>query len=114
MFMNADESGRVKIAETPRDPLVGAFELLGKKWNGLILAALMSGPRRFAGLRDSVHGISESMLSERLNGLCSTELVSRTVTTDPPLSVTYALTARGYALAPTLRALSAWATKNLN
>lgn len=114
MSMNDDESGGVKIAVPPRDPLVSAFELLGKKWSGLILAALMSGPRGFAGLRSSVHGISDSVLSERLNSLCSAGLVSRTATAGPPLSVAYALTARGYALAPTLRALSEWADENLS
>ena len=42
------------------------FGFLGKRWNGLILGVLGGGPMGFAALARAVHGISDSVLSERL------------------------------------------------
>jgi DNA-binding HxlR family transcriptional regulator len=93
--------------------LARAFAFLGKRWNGVILATLLTGPAGFAELRRAVIGISDSVLSERLNELSGAGLVQRTVNPGPPIAVTYALTAAGAALLPTLDALTAWALENL-
>lgn len=93
--------------------LVGVFELLGKRWTGLIIATLRSGPRRFSGLRRAIDGMSERMLSERLSELGEAGLVERVVHEGPPLAVTYQLTPCGEALRPALEALEDWAGKHL-
>lgn len=93
--------------------LVRAFDLIGKRWNGVILGTLMVGPAGFSELRRGVAGISDSVLSERLTELATAGLISRTVSEGPPVSVAYALTESGQALVPTLRRLTDWATTNL-
>ncbi|MFF9566238.1 winged helix-turn-helix transcriptional regulator [Streptomyces sp. NPDC014685] len=89
------------------------FVLLGKRWNGVILASLMSGPGRFAELCRAVSGISERMLSDRLAELGEAGLVSREVDAGPPLRVTYRLTPAGEALRPALEELGSWAEQFL-
>ncbi|MEU5087065.1 helix-turn-helix domain-containing protein [Streptomyces sp. NPDC021356] len=89
------------------------FLLLGKRWNGVILASLMSGPGRFAELRRAVSGISERMLSDRLAELGEAGLVRREVDAGPPLRVSYRLTPAGEALRPALQELGGWAERFL-
>jgi DNA-binding HxlR family transcriptional regulator len=90
-----------------------AFDLLGKRWTGVVLGALSGGPIGFSALARSVEGISDSMLSDRLSELSKAGLVSRTVAEGPPLSVTYALTNAGHALLPALEQISHWAEEYL-
>lgn len=93
--------------------LVRAFALLGKRWNGLILASLEQGPAGFSELSRSLGGISDSVLSERLTELAEAGLVTRTVGGGRPVSVAYSLTDGGAALAPVLLALTRWAESYL-
>jgi DNA-binding HxlR family transcriptional regulator len=107
---------RGDVAHEPRvcdAALARAFGFLGKRWNGVILATLISGPAGFAELRRAVGGISDSVLSERLSELGSAGLVVRSVDAGPPIAVSYDLTAAGRALLPALDALGAWAAENL-
>jgi DNA-binding HxlR family transcriptional regulator len=91
-----------------------AFSVLGKRWNGMIVATLGSGPSSFVALRRSVVGISDTVLSDRLSELCETGLVARTVDAGPPVAVSYALTASGEGLLPILDQLGSWASENLS
>ena len=93
--------------------LVRAFDLLGKRWTGVVLGTLSDGASGFRALARAVEGISDSMLSERLSELANAGLVARTVTEGPPLSVTYELTEAGRALLPALEQISRWAGKHL-
>jgi DNA-binding HxlR family transcriptional regulator len=93
--------------------LVRAFDLLGKRWTGVVLATLSGGPAGFRALARAIDGISDSMLSDRLGELCGTGMVTRTVTEGPPLSVTYALTDAGRALLPALEQITRWAEEHL-
>lgn len=93
--------------------LVRAFDLLGKRWTGVVLATLKSGPAGFRALARAVEGISDSMLSDRLAELSDAGLITRTVTEGPPLSVSYELTEAGRALLPALEQIGRWAEKHL-
>lgn len=90
-----------------------AFSVLGKRWNGMIIASLGGGPSTFVALRRSVVGISDTVLSDRLAELTDTGLVARTVDPGPPVTVSYALTASGRDLLPILDQLGSWASANL-
>ena len=90
-----------------------AFDLLGKRWTGVVLGTLSGGPTGFRALARAVEGISDSMLSDRLSALTSAGLVTRTVDEGPPLSVAYALTDAGRALLPALDQISRWAEEHL-
>jgi DNA-binding HxlR family transcriptional regulator len=93
--------------------LVRAFEFLGKRWSGVVLGSLISGPAGYRELSRAIDGISVSVLSDRLSALTAAGLISRTVDEGPPLSVAYALTERGRALIPALEALGRWAEEHL-
>jgi DNA-binding HxlR family transcriptional regulator len=90
-----------------------AFSVLGKRWNGMIMAVLGDGPASFVMLRRAVDGISDAVLSERLAGLAEVGLVIRDVDAGPPVSVRYHLSEAGEQLSPLLDQLGRWAATNL-
>jgi DNA-binding HxlR family transcriptional regulator len=98
---------------SPDAGITRVFQVLGKRWTGLILAALMNGPGHFAQLRRAVPRISERMLSDRLTELGALGLVTREVEEGPPLRVSYRLTAAGTALRPAMAELTRWAEAHL-
>jgi DNA-binding HxlR family transcriptional regulator len=102
-----------EACESADAALVRAFDLLGKRWTGVVLGTLSGGPAGFRALGRAVEGISDSMLSDRLSELTDAGLVTRTVTEGPPLSVTYALTDAGRALLPALEQITRWAEEHL-
>ncbi|MEH3055399.1 MAG: helix-turn-helix domain-containing protein [Patulibacter minatonensis] len=91
-----------------------AFEVLGKRWNGVILGTLSSGPAGFSELRRGIGAITDSVLSDRLTELSALGLIERTVTDTRPPRVQYDLTDAGRGVVPALRALSSWAAEHLN
>ncbi|WP_405726137.1 helix-turn-helix transcriptional regulator [Streptomyces sp. NBC_01537] len=89
--------------------LTRVFELLGKRWTGLIVAVLTQRAVYFSELRRAIPKISERMLSDRLTELAEAGLLTREVEAGPPLRVSYRLTEAGRALGPALEALGQWA-----
>ncbi|MCD9878499.1 winged helix-turn-helix transcriptional regulator [Streptomyces guryensis] len=90
-----------------------AFALLGRRWNGLIIAALAKGPADFAQVRDRIPGIGDRMLAERLRELTTVDLVTRTVPRDPSSRTLYALSPHGNAFLIPLAAVIVWAEDHL-
>jgi DNA-binding HxlR family transcriptional regulator len=88
-----------------------AVELIGARWTGAIIRALLSGLTHFSELSAIVPGLSDRMLSERLKDLESAGIVVRQVTPSTPVRVEYHLTEKGRALAEPLNAISAWANE---
>ena len=95
------------------ESLLRAFDLLGKRWTGVLLGTLRAGPVGFRALARAVPGISDSVLSDRLGELTRAGLVARTVAEGPPVSVTYTLTEAGRALLPALEQIRRWAERHL-
>ncbi|WP_298210566.1 helix-turn-helix domain-containing protein [Ferrimicrobium sp.] len=93
--------------------LVRAFELLGKRWSGLVLGTLSDGPASYSEMRRALIPITDSVLSERLNELAAAGLVTRSVKDTRPPGVSYQLTGAGVAIVPVLDQLAAWATEHL-
>jgi DNA-binding HxlR family transcriptional regulator len=91
--------------------LTRAFTLLGKRWSGLILGVLLQGPAHFAVMARAIPGISERMLSDRLDELARAGLIDRTVLDGPPVGVIYELTESGHAIGPGLLKLGEWADR---
>ncbi|MDQ0338809.1 DNA-binding HxlR family transcriptional regulator [Caldalkalibacillus uzonensis] len=85
-----------------------AMQLLGKRWTGLILYQLLSGPQRFSEI-ESALPISGRLLSERLKDLEQEGLVNRRVYPDVPVRVEYSLTDKGKALEPVIKEIQLWA-----
>jgi DNA-binding HxlR family transcriptional regulator len=88
-----------------------AFQLLGKRWTGLILDTLMVGPRRFCELTATVEGLSDRVLSDRLRELESAGIIERVVYPQIPVRVEYRLTEKGCDLRPVVQAIHEWAEK---
>jgi DNA-binding HxlR family transcriptional regulator len=86
-----------------------AIELIGKRWTGAILCALIERPMRYGELGKAVPGLSDRLLSQRLRELEDEGLVGREVEAGTPVRVTYSLTATGEALGPAIKELKAWA-----
>lgn len=86
-----------------------AVQILGKRWTGLLLLALMDGPRRFCELTSLVEGLSDRVLSDRLRELELEGIVNRVVYPQIPVRVEYQLTEKGCALKPVVEAIHAWA-----
>ena len=86
-----------------------AVQLLGKRWTGLIIRALMVGPRRFRDLQQYIPALSDRLLSEHLKELEQAGIVRRTVYPETPVRVEYSLTERGLALEPVVAAIQHWA-----
>jgi DNA-binding HxlR family transcriptional regulator len=86
-----------------------AVELIGKRWTGAIVFVLLDGPLRFSEVKVLVPDLSDRLLSERLKELEAEEIVERRVSQDLPARVDYALTEKGRALQPAVRALKDWA-----
>jgi DNA-binding HxlR family transcriptional regulator len=103
------DGARAEVAHCPH--YHQAVELVGKRWNGVILRALLAGPMRFHQLARAVPELSDRLLSQRLKELEARGLISRHVDPGPPVRVTYALTEMGAALRPALDALHAWARR---
>ena len=88
-----------------------AIQLLGKRWTGLLLYALLEGPQRFCELTATVEGLSDRVLSDRLRELEVEGVVERVVYPQIPVRVEYQLTEKGRALKPVVEAIHNWAEK---
>jgi DNA-binding HxlR family transcriptional regulator len=86
-----------------------AIQLLGKRWTGLLLYALLEGPQRFCELTTTVEGLSDRVLSDRLRELEMEGVIERIVYPQIPVRVEYQLTEKGRALGPVVDAIHQWA-----
>jgi DNA-binding HxlR family transcriptional regulator len=85
-----------------------AVELIGRRWTGAILRAMMAGVNRFSDLSATVPGLSDKMLSERLKELESRGIVVRRVIPVTPVRIEYELTDKGRDLEQVVQALADW------
>jgi DNA-binding HxlR family transcriptional regulator len=84
------------------------IEFVGKKWSAAILLALARGADRFGMIRAQIDGLSDRLLSARLQELMAEGLVVKHVRPTTPVSVTYALTDDGRDLLRALQPLIRW------
>jgi DNA-binding HxlR family transcriptional regulator len=86
-----------------------AFEMLGKRWTGLIIHVLLSGPKRFKDISDVITGMSDRMLSERFKELEAAGIIVRHVYPETPVRIEYDLTEKGKALQSVMGEVQKWA-----
>lgn len=86
-----------------------AFSVLGKRWNGLIIYSLMSGPKRFKDISHIIPSMSDKMLSERMKDLENEGILVRHVYPETPVRIEYELTEKGKALQPVMDQVQNWA-----
>lgn len=88
-----------------------AFEFLGKRWTGLIIQSLLSGPKRFSDLQDIIPNLSARMLTERFKELEEQGIILRTVYPEMPVRIEYKLTEKGKDLEKAMDEIQKWAEK---
>lgn len=84
------------------------IEFLGRRWMGMILFTLMSGAKRYHEIYTSIEGISDRLLTERLNELVTAGLVKKNLIDFSCKKVEYELTASGLALKDVIVSINNW------
>ena len=98
------------VQEGPFCPVFhDAVELIGRRWTGVILRALMTDVHRFSDLKEAIPGLSDRMLSARLDELQKEGLIDRRVFPETPVRIEYHLTKKGMGLVNVMQAISDWA-----
>ncbi|WP_042454350.1 winged helix-turn-helix transcriptional regulator [Neobacillus dielmonensis] len=85
------------------------FELIGKRWTGLIIYVLLSGPKRFSEINTMIPDLSKRMLTERMKELEEHGIVIRNVIPERPVRTEYVLTQKGKELGNILGPIKNWA-----
>ncbi|MDF2843833.1 MAG: transcriptional regulator, HxlR family [Herbinix sp.] len=88
-----------------------AFEILGKRWTGLIIKVMMVGPKRFSDVSSQIPNMSDRMLGERFKELEELGIIKRNVYPETPVRIEYELTEKGKALENALNEVQTWASK---
>jgi len=88
-----------------------AFEILGKRWTGLIIQTLLSGEKRFSDIEDAIPNLSARMLTERFKELESNGIIVRHVYPETPVRIVYELTDKGRELQKAMTEIQRWAEK---
>ena len=89
--------------------LARALDVVGDRWNLLIVRQLLVGPARYRELADGLPGIATNLLSDRLRDLESAGVVERRPAATGN-AVVYALTAWGAELRGPIEGLIRWST----
>jgi DNA-binding HxlR family transcriptional regulator len=84
------------------------MEIISKRWTGLIIFQLLSGPQRFCAVQSALP-ISGRLLSERFKDLENEGIVDRHVYPEIPVRIEYSLTSKGRAIEPIIREIHVWA-----
>ncbi|HEX7056801.1 MAG TPA: helix-turn-helix domain-containing protein [Bacilli bacterium] len=88
-----------------------AFELLGKRWTGLMIRALLDGPKRFKDISEMIPSMSDRMLSDRFKELEAEGLLVRRVYPETPVRIEYELTEKGKDLKSVMDEVQKWGNK---
>lgn len=89
--------------------LARALDVVGDRWNLLIVRQLLLAPARYRELRDGLSGIATNLLTDRLRDLETAGVVQRRLSEDGN-AVTYALTEWGAQLREPIYGLVRWST----
>lgn len=92
-------------------PVTETAKIIGKKWYLIILHELTRGAMGFNELKRAVRGISAKVLSENLSELETRGLLTRSVYSESPMRVEYALTDKGRELDGIFLSMRVWGEK---
>lgn len=92
--------------------LAGALDLVGERWTLLVVRELMTGPKRYTDLADSLSGIGTSLLASRLKRLEDDGLCVRRYLPPPAASAVYELSDVGEELGHALMPLVRWGLRH--
>lgn len=102
-----------KLEVCATHPIGRAIRLLGDMWTLMIVYTLLSGPKRFGELLDTMGNVSPKTLSQRLKMLEENGFVDRIAFAEIPPRVEYNLTEKGLALVDVIKAIDQFAMQYL-
>src|SRR5436305_9068963 len=108
---HAQTSEKLEICDS--HPIGRAIRLLGDVWTLMIVYTLLSGPKRFGELLDTMGNVSPKTLSQRLKMLEESGFVDRLAFAEIPPRVEYNLTEKGLALVDVIKAIDQFAMQYL-
>lgn len=85
-----------------------AIEFIGKRWMGMIIYSLLSGPKRYHEIHTLIPGISDRLLTERLNELVDAGLINKKLIDSSIKKVEYELTPNGLAFNDVIVSIQKW------
>lgn len=88
-----------------------SYQLIGKKWVGLIIHSLIDEPKRFSEIHNYIPDLSKRVLNERMKELEESGIILRNVIPGRPVRIEYSLTRKGNELGKALKAVESWAEK---
>jgi DNA-binding HxlR family transcriptional regulator len=89
--------------------LARALDVVGDRWNLLIVRELLIRPARYGELREGLSGIATNLLTDRLRDLETAGVIERQLS-DHTNAIRYALTPWGAQLREPINALIRWST----
>ena len=89
-------------------PLTAALAAIGGKWKLIIVYFLSESPKHFAGLRQSMPGISQKVLTQQLRELVNDGIVIREPSGPVPAPVVYSLSDYGRSVLPLVENVRLW------
>lgn len=93
--------------ELPECPVATTVQIIGSKWKLLIIRNLFTRSCRFGELRRDL-GVSQKVLTDSLRQLEADGIITRTVLSESPPKVEYALSELGQSLRPILDTMESW------
>ncbi len=97
----------------PRCSVDYAFQRIGGKYKGRLIAYLAQGPVRYGQLRRYLPDVTPKMLTQALRELEADQLVARHAYPEIPPRVEYTLTTAGTELLPFIALLKAWGERQM-
>jgi len=104
----------VKCEKKPRCTIESIVDIIGKKWNLLIIWHLRDGCLRFTELQQRICNVNSKTITKHLRDLEGHAVITRRVYAEVPPRVEYALTGRGEALLPIIEAMLEWGGAHLS
>ena len=94
-------------------PIACTLDVLGDKWTLLVIRDLMRGVSTFKDFAAAPEKIATNILTDRLNKLVDQGLAERIVE-HSEARPSYALTKKGKALRPVIKAVADWGLKHID
>ena len=85
-----------------------AVEIIGSRWNLIIIWRLNDGALRFTELQKSIGNVNSKTVTKHLRVLEKYHIITRTVYPEVPPRVEYALTEYGRAFIPIFEKINEW------
>src|SRR5258708_23849870 len=89
--------------------LARALDVIGDRWNLLIVRELLVGPARYGQLLDGLPGVATNLLADRLRDLETAGVIKRQLA-DQGNAIVYSLTPWGAELREPIEGLIRWST----